>query len=483
MTEVLRHIWPHLAAAAIILLALAAASHAVIYKRNPRSAVAWLGVILMFPLVGALLYIMLGINRIQRRASDLRARAASISSPLPRHACSLRDLAAHLPSDTRHLNTLAQVVNRVTGVPLLKGNRVEPFLDGDAAYPAMLSAIRGATQSLTLCTYIFANDRAGKMFTDALAEAVRRGVEVRVLIDYAGSRYSFPPVEHVLRRAGVRTALFMRSINPWLTAYSNLRSHRKILVADGRVGFTGGINIRADNLQEPKPSFPVRDIHFRMEGPVVGQLQQAFAEDWNFATREALAGEPWFPPLDTAGDVIARGITDGPDEDYDKLRQVILGALACARRRIRIVTPYFLPDSDLIAALNTAALRGVEVEILIPQKNNLRLVGWAIRAHLWQVLERGCKVYFTAPPFEHTKIMTVDDAWALVGSANWDPRSLRLNFEFNVEAYDPQFAAGLDNIISRKRAAAHAVTLEEMDARKFPARLRDGMARLFFPYL
>jgi cardiolipin synthase len=481
--ETLKQIWPILTALAVILLALVTAGHAVIYKRNPRSAVAWLGVILMFPLVGALLYILLGINRIQRRASDLRSRERATQSPLTTQACSLKELANRLPNDVEYLATLAHLVNRVTGTPLLKGNHIRPMLNGDEAYPFMIEALEAAQHSITLCTYIFAHDRAGKMFTKALGDAVRRGVEVRVLIDYAGSRYSFPPVEIPLRRAGVRTALFMPTLNPLRTAYTNLRSHRKILVVDGRIGFTGGINIRNDNLLKEKPRFPVQDIHFRMEGPVVNQLQQAFAEDWAFTTREKLNGEPWFVPIETAGSVIARGITDGPDEDYDKLRQTILGALACARRKIRVMTPYFLPDSDLIAVLNTAALRGVDVEIFVPQKNNLRLVGWAIRAHLWQVLERGCKVYLTAPPFEHTKIMTVDDTWSLVGSANWDPRSLRLNFEFNVEAYSVELAGALNGIIDRKCDTARQVTLAEMDARRLPVRLRDGIARLFFPYL
>lgn len=483
MIELLKTIWPHLVALAIVLVACSAAGHAVIFKRNPRSAVAWLGVIFLFPLVGPLLYLLLGINRIQRRASELRVRGAAIYSARSSHACSLQETTRLLAPDAAHLVNLARAVNHVTAKPLLRGNAIRPLLDGDEAYPAMLEAVRNARRSVTLCTYIFAHDKAGGLFVEALGDAVRRGVEVRVLIDYAGSRYTFPPIAGWLRRAGVRTALFMPSFNPLRTQYSNLRSHRKILVADGRVGFTGGINIRVDNLVLENPPFPVHDIHFRIEGPVVQQLQQAFAADWAFSAHEALAGDPWFVEPVESGPVLARGISDGPDEDYDKLRQTILAAIACARHNVRIATPYFLPDSDLIAALNTAALRGVEVEILIPAKNNLRMVGWAMSAQLWQVLERGCKVFLTAPPFEHTKIMTVDGAWSLVGSANWDPRSLRLNFEFNVEAYDPLFAAELNAVFDAKRAAARAVTLAEMDARRLPVRLRDGVARLFFPYL
>jgi cardiolipin synthase len=212
-------------------------------------------------------------------------------------------------------------------------------------------------------------------------------------------------------------------------------------------------------------------------------LQEAFANDWLFTTGEALRGDLWFPDLEHAGQVLARGISDGPDEDFEQLRWTILGALSIARRSVRIVTPYFLPDPALVSALNLAALRGVHVEILLPSKCNLPLVEWASRALWWQVLEHGCRLWLTPPPFDHSKLMIVDDGWVLLGSANWDARSLRLNFEYNLECYDADLARRLEKLIDAKRANAHAVTLEEVDQRSMPARLRDGLARLLTPYL
>jgi cardiolipin synthase len=270
---------------------------------------------------------------------------------------------------------------------------------------------------------------------------------------------------------------------PWRMPYANLRNHRKLLVVDGQVGFTGGMNLRKGNLVKEDPPDPITDVHFRITGPVVAHLQQSFVEDWLFATGEELGQVECFPEIQRAGDVLARGISDGPDDDFEKLHWIFMGAIAAARRSIRIVTPYFLPDSALLAALSGAALRGVRVDVVIPEKNNLTLVGWACQAQLWQVLEHGGRVWLTPPPFDHTKLFIVDDAWACVGSANWDPRSLRLNFEFNVELYGAELGQQVVRLVEEKIASAREVTPESLHFRPLPIRLRDGAARLLSPYL
>jgi cardiolipin synthase len=252
---------------------------------------------------------------------------------------------------------------------------------------------------------------------------------------------------------------------------------------DGQLGFTGGMNIRHGNVLASQPKSPVQDSHFRVEGPVVTRLQEAFVNDWAFTTGEVLDDDLWFPELKESGSVIARVITDGPDTDYDKLRWTLLAALAEAQTSVQILTPYFLPDTALLTALNLAALRGVRVDIILPAKNNLPFVHWASRALWWQVLQRGCHVWLTPPPFDHSKLMIVDGHWVLLGSANWDARSLRLNFELNVECYGRDFADKMDLVIKKKMLGAHEVTLAEVDARTVPVRLRDAIARLFSPYL
>jgi cardiolipin synthase len=482
-TDWLLHGGRYLIAAFTLLAALLASGHAIVRKRDSRAAVSWIVVIWLMPLAGPLLYFVFGINRLKRRAILLRGGLAHCSTPPAAEACSGEKLAAMLRAEERHLIAVAQAISGVIDRRLLPGNRITPLLNGDAAYPAMLDAIAGARHSVTLSIYIFDHDEAGLAFAKALGDAARRGVEVRVLVDATGTRYSWPAIPRALRREGVRHALFLPTFPLWQVLSMNLRNHRKIMVADGRVGFTGGLNIRDDHWLERQPSHPVRDLHFRIEGPVVAHLQEVFADDWFFTTREALRGERWFPRLEGCGPVIARGIADGPDEDFENLRWAILAALSAAQKSVRIATPYFLPDPTIIAALNLAALRGVTVDILLPGRGNLPFVQWAATAQFWQVIERGCRLWQSPPPFDHSKLFIVDDCWALIGSTNWDPRSLRLNFEFNVECYDPGLACTLGGIFDAIREQSHRVTLAEVDARPLPVKLRDGIARLFAPYL
>jgi len=357
------------------------------------------------------------------------------------------------------------------------------------ANAAMLAAIGSARRSIGLASYIFDNDPTGRMFVDALAAAVRRGVAVRVLVDGIGATYSRPPITGLLAAAGVPVALFLPTGVPFYFPYANLRNHRKILVVDGEVGFTGGLNVRDGCWLAHAPKHPVRDMHFRLQGPVVAQLLEVFAEDWQFAAGESLDGDEgddaaWSPHLAPAGTMLARGIRFGPDDpDVGRIRLVIVAALAAAQKSVRIMTPYFLPDDAVCQALDVAALRGVEVDIVIPGKNNLSLVGWATTSMLWQVLGRGCHVWLSPPPFDHTKLLVVDDAWAMFGSGNWDERSLRLNFEFNVETYDRELCATLGRHVAGVIARSRPITLDEVDGRSLPVRLRDGIARLFSPYL
>jgi cardiolipin synthase A/B len=474
----LSQFWPHLAAGFDFLAALFASIHALLQKRDSRAATLWLGLIWFLPLFGSILYLSLGVNRIRRRAVALGVHK-TFSRPIP------ENLGEPEPDGAEHLKMLARVVGRVVAQPLTAGNKIEPLINGDEAFPAMLAGIESAKKSITLCTYIFDNDASGKKFTEALARAVARRVEVRVLIDAAGTRYSWPPITYKLRHAQIPFAKFLPAsiFTPWRVATINLRDHRKSLIIDGKVAFTGGMNIRQGNVLAEKPKTPVQDLQFRVQGPVVTQLQEAFANDWAFSAKEILDGELWFPPLTGCGNVIARAITDGPDADYDKLRLTLLAGLAEAQTSVQILTPYFLPDNALITALNLAALRGVRVDILLPIKNNLPFVHWASRAMWWQVLEHGCRIWLTPPPFDHSKLMIVDGHWVSFGSANWDARSLRLNFEMNVECYGRDFAGEMVKVIGKKISDAHEVKLSEVDGRPLPAKLRDAIARLFSPYL
>ncbi|GAB4388100.1 MAG: cardiolipin synthase [Thermodesulfovibrionales bacterium] len=477
MADFLTDAWPHAAAFLTVALAAAASAHAILTKEDSLSAVAWVGVIWLVPLVGAALYVLLGINRIRRRAKALRGDGRHAPRPEgPEGGTPGRPVPGHLAA-------LSRLVGQVVQRPLLEGNRVQPFPDGEAAYAAMIEAIRGARRSVALSTYIFDNDDAGDMFFEALAHARGHGAEVLVLVDDMGARYSFPPMTRRLRHAGIRAERFLPTLLPWRMPFINLRNHRKILVVDGRVGFTGGANIREGMLLSRNPGKPIRDLHFKVEGPVVAHLREAFAADWQFTTGSRLEGEDWFPGLEPVGEVAARGIPDGPDEDFELLFWTVHGALACARDSVTIVTPYFVPGRTLITSLNLAAMRGVRVDIVLPARNNLPVVQWASTGLLPQLLGHGCRVWLTEGPFDHSKLMLVDGAWALFGSGNWDQRSLRLNFEFNVECYDRKLASELEGLVRSKLQKARELTSEDLGRRPLPLKLRDGVARLFSPYL
>lgn len=358
ISNLLPHPWHFAAIGLGLLLSVWATAHAVLKKRDPRAAIAWVGFVWLVPLVGAIMYFIFGVNRIRHKAALLRRNLERYRAQAAQPECLPEELRDHLPDHCGHLEMLARVVGGVVKRPLLPGNQVDPLVNGDEAYPAMLEAIGQARETISFVTYIFDRDEIGIAFAHALGEATRRGVEVRVLIDAMGVRYSWPTILQTLRGEGVKYARFLPSFAFWHPMSLNMRTHRKILVVDGRVGFTGGMNIRVGRCPERQPRNPVEDIHFQVQGPVVTQLQEVFTDDWLFTTGEALRGDSWFPQTESAGPVLARGVTDGPDENFEKLLWTLLGALSIARKSVQIMTPYFLPDPTLVSALNLASMRG-----------------------------------------------------------------------------------------------------------------------------
>jgi cardiolipin synthase len=457
--------------AAHLVIASAVTVHVLLYKRDVGSSMAWMGLAWLSPFIGSALYFIMGINRVNRRARRIR-RARPSTKPLPPR-----------PSDPPDdpLAPLEHAGWQLTQRPAEPGNAVRLIQNGDDAYPQMVAAIDAARVSVGLSSYIFRADETGNLFIDALIRAKQRGVEVRVLIDGVGGGYLFSPTYRRLRHAGVPAARFLHSILPWRMPFLNLRLHKKFLGIDGRFAFTGGLNIGAENVLKTKPPHPVRDTHFRVEGPVVGQLFDAFAEDWLFTTAEQLGGKAWFPALKAAGDVVARVVTSGPDQDMGKIEFMILHAVACARHSIRILTPYFLPNDVLISALAVAATRGIEVDVIVPENSNHPPVDWGRNAQVRPMLLAGCRIHLAPPPFDHSKLMVIDASWCLIGSANWDMRSFRLNFELDVEMRDGALARQIDTLMAAKQG--RLLSIAEIDRAPLAAKLRNNAARLALPYL
>lgn len=431
--------------------------------------------------MGPFLYWCLGINRISRRArgwhdSGRRISGVSIYPLEEPHGAS-----ALLPMAAAHLRDLRVMGDRIVTTPLRFGNHISLLENGDEAYPAMLLAINGAKESINLCSYIFDADGIGEEFVAGLVAAAERGVMVRVIIDALGEKYSRLSPSKAFKNSQVRLEYYLPLRKG---AYINLRNHRKLLIIDGHDAFTGGMNIRGRHLlSATDPSQALLDIHFSVRGPVVSDLQRSFLEDWFFVTGERLDSSKFFPALQSQGDAVIRCISDGPDKEFRKLEQIIIGALSCAGQSVCIMTPYFIPDRSMISALITSALRGVDVRIILPGLNNLPFVQWASQALLWELLANGVKAYYQPPPFVHTKLMLVDDVWSMIGSANLDTRSLRLNFELNLTVIDTCFATVLKQHFESAFQNAREITIDELESRSLPIKLRDSFCHLFSPYL
>lgn len=477
--------WPHLAFILGLAAGGTAAVHAAMTKHDVRAAIGWVGICLMSPLVGPFFYLIAGINRV-RQAHISEERNRNLQDYFANPDLPEADLGDLGDLGAPQFTSLRVLGDRVSRFPLRDDNHIKILRGGDEAYPAMIEGIEQAQKSVALQSYIFDHDRAGRAFVDALARAHDRGVEVRVLIDAVGSKYSRPPIIRLLRKKGIPCALFMTNpLGIMRMPYANLRSHRKILVIDGCTAFTGGMNIREGFVTSYAGDHTAIDTHFRVDGPVVLQLVAVFAHDWAYTTKEILPYQTWSCDIWRVPGPCApaRCIRSGPDRYLVGTHSMLLGALAVAQKHIRIQSPYFLPDQVLMGAINTAARRGIIVDIVIPGRNNLRLVNYAMTAQLDQIIRTGCRVWRSRGNFNHSKLITIDGAWSYVGSSNLDPRSLRLNFELDMEIYSRETAGEIERLIDHEIADAVPVSLENLAAIPFRKRLRNRIIWLASPYL
>jgi cardiolipin synthase len=463
----------------LFIVAIYSATHALLYKKDSRAAFGWIAVCIFIPLFGPLLYFMFGINRVHKRARALAVPFLDDASH-QKNSTIGNELLKQIPSS---LENLQKVSNHITELPLIGGNQIEILYSGEQTYIEMLKAINEAKEYIFLCVYIFKRDKVGKQFSQALIEAKNRSVEVYVLIDGIGELYSLRKVRRKLAKHGVKV---LRFLPPKLIPFNfsiNLRNHRKLLVIDDELGFVGGMNISAEYFQkDDTEEGSLKDIHFKITGNLSQQLRHVFEIDWHFmggkinknASQES---------RNSISPTICRTIIDGPGENLDHLSIILLSAINSADHEITLMTPYFLPSRELIGALQTAALRGVTITIILPGQNNLSYVHWASRHMLWELLGNDVDIYYQPPPFSHSKLFVIDKQYSLIGSANIDPRSLRLNYEVGVEVYDVDFATKLNCYAQNILKNCRQITLEEVDNRSLLIKIRDGIAWLFTPYL
>jgi cardiolipin synthase A/B len=365
------------------------------------------------------------------------------------------------------------------GPPIVPGNRVTALCNGDEIFPAMLEAIRGAMKTICFETFIYWSGSIGREFAEALSERARAGVKIHVMLDWVGSNRIDESLVKRMTDAGVEVRRY-HPLRWYNVGRLNNRTHRKLLVVDGRIGFTGGVGIADNWLGHAQDPDHWRDSHYRMDGPAVAHMQAAFLDNWMETCGEVLHGEQYFPPLEPVGSHPAQVFRSSADDGSESVRLMYLISLASAEGSVRLANSYFVPDSLAVRTLVDAQRRGATVEIIVPGPHiDQRMVRRASRA-LWRpLLEAGVAIYEYQPTMYHVKVAIVDEIWTSVGSTNFDNRSFRLNDEANLNVYDPRFAEAQARVFDEDKRRARRVTLEEWRHRPWRERATEWMAALF----
>jgi len=461
-----------------MLLTLGAFCWVLHTKRETMSAIAWSLTVLLFPLFGAVLFFLFGSQSITRpltrrqekKSAYKRITGASDGKP-----------SVDVPA---RWERLAKLGHHGDGFPVTAGNSITFYHEGHLAFDAMIDGIHSARNHVHIQFFIYRSDASGERFIDALCECARRGVEVRFLYDSVGSYNLTSRLLRKLTQAGGRTAAFLPILNPLYRFRVNLRNHRKILVVDGKVGFTGGLNIGDEYLGLARKFGPWRDTHFRVEGEGVQGLQRVFLEDWHFATEEAVHGERYTPKFEKPpGSALVQVVHSGPDSLYKAIRETYFAGILHARKRVWIASPYFIPDGGLKDALMLAAWSGVDVRLLGLFRPDKWIPFLAARFYWTDVLAAGVKVYQYTPGMMHSKFMLVDGEWASIGTANMDNRSLYLNFEVNYQLFDQPAIAELEEHFLKDLESSIRVDTEVFSKRPLVAKLAENASRLLSPIL
>ncbi len=459
--------------AAVLALDVCAVARALVRSGGAESTLAWIFAILAFPGVGAIAFFALaspGVRRTtrRRRRRMLEARATGGAAP-------------EVPAAD---DPMLQLCASLTGLPATRGNVVQLLAGDVAAFRRIESVLRSATRSVWAEYYLIRRDETGQRFLDLLAEKARAGLDVRLLFDAFGSFFIDGGRLEAIRAAGGKVEAFL-PLNPLRRRWAlHLRNHRKLIVVDGETGFTGGMNVGDEysGRARRRGREHFRDSHLEIRGPAVGDLAQVFAEDWSFAADENLEPPP-DPPPDPEGAGAVAVIPSGPDQEKNANAFLYFTGLATARERVWLSSPYFIPDDAMLRVLCSAALRGVDVRVLLPARCDVALVGPTARFHYGRLLRSGVRIFEYQPSMLHAKSMVVDGRWAVVGSANVDMRSFRLNFEMSVLVGEQSFAARLERRFEADLSSSREVGLEEVAACGQLRRLGRGVARLLSPLL
>jgi cardiolipin synthase A/B len=460
-----------------VVLGFAAILHLLLHKREPISTLSWGLFILLVPLAGPAIYFAFGSQRLVRQASKRKKQIlAPVKSHLPKHSANSQEIKLGTKPN------FFRFFQKVSEFPPSDFNQVLFLHDPQEALTHMISAIEQAKSYVHLEYYIIASDAITENIFEALIQARNRGVEVRVLYDSFGS-LSLKRLHFLkLKRAGISVSGFLPfSLMPQRLNL-NFRNHRKILIIDGKTAFTGGTNLGKEYLGKTG-DHQWRDFSIQLWGPVCLQLQEIFRKDWSFTTKETLLSDKYFPASEPTGSARIQVLESGPDAAFHNLHHAIFWAISSAKKQVSIMTPYFIPDGAMMAALEVAALRGIDLKIVLPQKNDQPLVKWASRSYYSELLKSGVKIYEFEPKVLHAKLLTVDDEFTLIGSGNMDIRSFKLNFEVTLIIQDSNVNQQAQTLFDNDLRKSNEILLEKFQKRGLIQEITENTCRILGPIL
>jgi len=467
-------------------VSLALIPFVLVRRKEPSSTIAWILTLVFLPAVGAVLFLLFGRDRVRwpaRKKRELDAIVrAQVADALDERADA--DTSTQIALASPLEQTLFRVGAHLTHLKATTGNKVDVLADGAATYDAIGAAIDAARHHVHAQYYLIRDDATGRWFRDRLVAAAERGVAVRLLMDGFGCFSLGSAWQRPLRKAGVRVGIFlpMRSV---LLQPVNLRNHRKIVVVDGETAFTGGFNVGDEYRGGQMPGVGGwRDVHVRIEGPAAAELHRVFFQDWAFATSEPIDPKEYFPrTVSPRGNATIAIVPSGPDTRTEAIHRLFFGAIVGAERQVLVTTPYFVPTESLMVAMELAAMRGVEVKLLLPARSNHKVTWHAGRSFYSQLLEAGVQLIEYEDGIVHAKTLVADTHVSLVGSANMDMRSFRLNFEVHALVHDATTASALCTAFAGYESRSRRVELGAWRDRSWTLRVREGAARLVSPML
>ncbi len=457
----------------------------ILENRNPTKTISWVLVLILLPVVGIIFYLYFGQNYRKSKIFSRKGildyqKIESLSKIQINKLPNSKFLENKKIKDK--LNIITLLLNNSKAL-LSEKNKVKILKNGKQTFSSIIYELENAKHHIHIEYYIIANDNIGNRIKEILKQKVKQGVEVRLIYDHVGSWSLKKRYIRSLQKAGIEVNCFMPVRFPFLTSKINFRNHRKIIVIDGKIGFVGGLNIADYYITGTKKLGPWRDTHLRLEGEAVQSLQVVFLIDWFFITKKLIDGEKYFPENKVVEEHLVQITASGPDSDWASIMQAYFAAITTAKNYIYISTPYFIPNESILTALRTAALSGVDVKIILPEKSDSIMVYWSTMSFVQNLLQVGIKVYFYQAGFPHSKLLMVDDIFSSVGTANLDYRSFDQNFEVNALIYDEKIAIELKQNFIEDLNNSKQIFIDEWEKRPTISRIKASFARLFSPLM